>query len=189
MPATPAFGETVAQWRLTMRTEVKKASALPTAMFDACDPMLETRLVETAESMLACLQEPAPSVAEQPTGEQRIEQVSSAELRLLPRLMQRVDAGPLSLDDGLQAEYFAVLIDTWSQPEGRSRATAARRLTRDFAPGTPDALDDAAAELWQCTQAALAGDADADARLHDVCKRIAAGAIVQQAQRPDGAPA
>ena len=83
-PTGPAFGEAVAQWHLALRTEVKKSSALPTAMFDACDPMVETRLVETAESMLACLQEPAPRLAQPAAGELRIEHVDAARGHPLP---------------------------------------------------------------------------------------------------------
>lgn len=181
--ATPAFGEQVAQWRLQLRTEVKKASALPTAMFDVCDPMVETRLVETVESMLACLQEPAPEVVEQAAGEQRIERVVAAELQQLPQHLRHADASAPSLDDGLQDEYFAVLIDTAAAAEPGARATAGRLLARDFAPRADAASDDAADELWRCTQAAVAGEAGAEAQLAELCKRIAAGAL----QRPSEA--
>ena len=187
-PAGPAFGEAVAQWRLDLRTEVKKASALPTAMFDACDPMIETQLVDAAESMLACLQQPAPSLSIQTTGELRIELVEAAELRRLPQLLQQGGAPLLRLDDGLQAEYFAVLLDSWAQPESSSRQTAARLLARDFAPGSNGQTEWDAGELWSCTQAVLAGEGDADGRLAELCKRIAAAAILQQDGEPGTPP-
>ena len=44
--ANDGFREAVAQWRLNLRTEVKKSSSRPSAMFDASDPMPETGLAE-----------------------------------------------------------------------------------------------------------------------------------------------
>ena len=131
--------------------------------------------------MLACLQQPAPKLTVQADGEQRTERVSAAELQRLPHLLQSTADDALSLDDGLQAECFAVLVDLAQQGDATTRTNAAQLLARDFAPDADAALDGATAELWACTQAAIRGDAEADARLADLCRSIAAGALATPA--------
>ena len=44
------FPETVAQWRLQLRTEVKNSSALPTSVFHARDAQLEAMLAASTEA-------------------------------------------------------------------------------------------------------------------------------------------
>lgn len=127
------FREAVAQWRLNLRTEVKKASSLPSAMFDACDPMLETRLAESAEAMLACLQEPADHLRDPgDRADKRLEHVAAAELRALPQRIGAIDDERLDLRTGLSSEYLGILIDTACLGVGPARHGALQLLQRDF---------------------------------------------------------
>lgn len=169
--AVPAFGEAVAQWRLALRTEVKRASSLPTSMFDACDPMLETRLAESAEAMLTLLHEPDQALAQtQEQGEKRLEQVAGSELAALPN---RIRAGgspaPTSVDDGLDVEYLGILTDTCTTADGEARSGAAALLVRDFGIAPDTDLDRATRELASAMQGAVRSET-----LDDVCRRVAA---------------
>ena len=186
-PDVPAFGEAVAQWRLQLRTEVKRASSLPTSMFDACDPMLETRLAETTEAMLARLHEPDAAVAApQKDGEKRLEQVTTAELAQLPsRLGDGRDARPLGVDDDLAAEYLGVLTDTCATAHGAARDGAATLLVRDFG------IDPAADLATSAQRIAAALQETRTPELDQVCARIAAAiavAMQQQERRPAEPP-
>lgn len=130
------FRETVAQWRLHLRTEVKKTSSLPSAMFDACDPMLETRLAESAEAMLACLQEPADHLRDRSTGaDKRLESVSAEDMRNLPAAVDAVAPAPLDLGHGLLPEYLGVLTDAAWHATGPALHGAMQLLRRDFGLG------------------------------------------------------
>ena len=182
-PDVPAFGEAVAQWRLQLRTEVKRASSLPTSMFDACDPMLETRLAETTEAMLARLHEPDAAVAApQKEGEKRLEQVAAAELAELPRrLGDGRDARPLGIDDDLAAEYLGVLTDTCTTATGAARHGATQLLVRDFGIDPMADLTSSAARIAAALQETSTPELD------QVCARIAAAiavAMQQQGQPP-----
>ena len=180
--AVPAFGEAVAQWRLALRTEVKRASSLPTSMFDACDPMLETRLAETTEAMLALLHEPDQAIAQpQEQGEKRLEQVSLAELAALPnRIRSGGSAGiRLDVDHGLDVEYLGILTDTCSTADGDARTGAASLLVRDFGIA-PDA------DLERATRELAAGMQDTvqPETIDAVCRRIAAAVALAAHQDP-----
>lgn len=191
-PAGQSFREAIANWRLALRTEVKKSSALPTAMFDACDPMLETRLAETAEAMLACLQEPDPALADQntPGGEQRLEVIQAAELRCLPRQIAAVEPGALDLQSGLPAEYLAILADACCTSTGPQQQHAVRRLCQDFAV-TPDSDLDALTQLL-AEQAGVAAAPEAHAAseldLATTCRRVAAAVLLHSLPKPAAAP-
>lgn len=127
------FREAVAQWRLNVRTEVKKASSLPSAMFDACDPMLETRLAESAEAMLACLQEPADHLRDPgDLADKRLEHVPPEDLRALPQRIGTIDDEALDLRTGLSTEYLGILIDTACVAVGPAQHGALQLLQRDF---------------------------------------------------------
>lgn len=132
--ANDGFREAVAQWRLNLRTEVKKSSSLPSAMFDACDPMLETRLAESAEAMLTCLQEPGAELRDPgDSAEKRVEHVSADELRQLPTRIAAVEVVPLDLRTGLLAEYLGILTDIACVGNGPAQHGALQLLQRDFA--------------------------------------------------------
>jgi len=185
-PDVPAYGEAVAQWRLQLRTEVKRASSLPTSMFDACDPMLETRLAETTEAMLARLHEPDAAVASpQKDGEKRLEQVADDELARLPgRLGDGRDARPIGLDDDLVAEYLGVLTDTCTTATGAARHGALQLLVRDFGIEPTADLASSARHIATALQETSTPELD------QVCARIAAAIAValQQQEQPPAEP-
>lgn len=185
-PDVPAYGEAVAQWRLQLRTEVKRASSLPTSMFDACDPMLETRLAETTEAMLACLHEPDAAVASpQQDGEKRLEQVADDELARLPRLLgDGRDARAIGLDDDLVAEYLGVLTDTCTTATGAARHGAAQLLMRDFGIEPTADLASSARRIAAALQETSTQELD------QACARIAAAIAValQQQEQPPPEP-
>ncbi|HEX5050381.1 MAG TPA: hypothetical protein VFZ65_01285 [Planctomycetota bacterium] len=164
-----------AQWQRVVQTEVKRSSSLPTAMFDACDPMLETRLAESAESMLNRLHEPQAEVvaATDPTAEKRVERVEPAELTALP---QRI-AGPdlvLNVGSGLPEEYLAILTDMCCVATGPAQAGAANLLQRDFGLSRTTDVAELAQLLAQRVQGTepSASDPVAEAALEGVCLRV-----------------
>lgn len=176
--AAASFREAIANWRLALHTEVKKASALPTAMFDACDPMLETRLRETAEVMLARLQEPDPSLVGEttPNDDQRLEVVTGVELRALPQQVATGEHGPLDLQSGLGGEYLAILADTCCSATGPLQHHAVQRLCQDFGVSPHSDLDALTQLLAQQAKAAVAANAKprSDEDLASTCRRVAA---------------
>lgn len=183
----PHFPEAVAQWRLALRTEIKSTSSLPTSMFHAHDPMLETMLAQTTENMLARLLEPAP--ADQGTasdGGQRTETVTPAELQALPqRLRDHADA-PIDLDDGLAAESLAVLADACCSGHEAAAAGAAGLLRTDLALAPGEAPAAVAARLSQLLQRTLADRPVAPEALASLGERLAA-AIARRDGEPPGA--
>ncbi|MCU0864091.1 MAG: hypothetical protein MUC36_09880 [Planctomycetes bacterium] len=178
------FTEAIAQWRLQLRTEVKRASSLPSSMFDACDPMLETRLCETAESMLNRLPQPAAGLDRPaPSGEQRIESVSRDELRRLP---QRIHGGPLppaELDQGLGDEFLAILADLCHAEGGTARERAAQLLVQECGLGADGDLDTAARQLWRLLPGVGEPMPGAEHELAALCRRIAATALGRAVDR------
>lgn len=177
--ANDGFREAVAQWRLNLRTEVKKSSSLPSAMFDACDPMLETRLAESAEAMLACLQEPDDHLRDPgDSAEKRLEHVSPAELRQLPTQVAAIAVVPLDLRTGLLAEYLGILTDTACVANGPAQHGAVQLLQRDFGLDRGADIAGLAELLTQQVQDSLAHCADASEataeQLTVACQRLAA---------------
>ena len=171
-----SFREAIAHWRLVLHTEVKRASSLPTAMFDACDPMLETRLAETTEAMLAHLHDPAPRLAagDEAEAEGRLEVVTSDELRALPRQLTCDQHAP-DLLTGLGAEYLAALADACCLATGTAQRRAVDLLGRDFGIGPDTDLARLAQQVAapQDGHGASARRATAE-ELDQTCRRIAA---------------
>ncbi len=182
------FPETVAQWRLQLRTEVKNSSALPTSVFHARDAQLEAMLAASTEAMLARLQVPAPAVRTAPPGggEQRLEAVPAAELRALPTRL--ADDGPTPrLDDHAAVEALAVLTDAALGPDPVAAATA-RALLRDRLRADRDAdVEETAARLRQCLLAGLADDPAVAEAIAAVARRVAraiAADVTATTERP-----
>lgn len=187
------FREAVAQWRLNLRTEVKKSSSLPSAMFDACDPMLETRLAESAEAMLTCLQEPDGHLRDPgDSHEKRLEQVSPAELQQLPERIAAKDVMPLDLRTGLLAEYLGILTDTACTANGPAQHGAVQLLQRDFAlPANADvpAIADLLLQQVQTSLASCDEIAETSAEeLTVTCQRLAAALALQPPFEPEPEP-
>jgi len=153
------FHGAIAQWRLALRTEVKRASSLPTAMFDACDPMLETRLAQSAEAMLALLQEPAAEhLSDEPRGEQRLETVALAELAQLPVQIGGQAPATIDLEAGQAAEHLGILADLCCRG-GAGERPAATRLCSDFGIASSQQLDTLVQLLAEQTAAVVEGGA------------------------------
>lgn len=175
-PDDPAsYPEAVAQWRLAVRTEVKRASALPTAVFDTCDPMIETQLAQTAEAMLSYLHEPT-AVAPSGSGEEsdkRLEPVTADELRRLPPLVAPDALAVPDLDAGTAAEYLAVLADACDSGDAAAVACALALLQRDF-DLEPGPTDQAAKAVVAAVGATLVDGALDLSDLDRACARLRA---------------
>jgi hypothetical protein len=180
-PAAPAsYPEAVAQWQLDVRTEVKQTSSLPSAVFDACDPMIETQLAQTTEAMLACLQEPTLAATRQSSegGEKRIEIVRGDELRLLPTLLRDGGEAP-DLDAGMAAEYLTVLTDAGGSGHEVAATGARALLLRDFGIHSNISAEELRSKLVEVlTRAAEEGTMAAEA-VDAQCVNIAAIVAVQ----------
>ncbi len=171
------FPETVAQWRLQLRTEVKNSSALPTSVFHARDAQLEAMLAAATEAMLARLQVPAPDVRTTPAGgvEQRLEAVPAAELRALPARLAGDGPTP-RLDDRAAVEAFAVLTDAALGPDPVAATTAIALLRDRLGATTAADVEVTAAQLRQCLLAGMAADPAVAEAVAAIARRVA-GAI------------
>jgi hypothetical protein len=187
-PRREHFQEAIAHWQLRLQTEVKKASSLPTAMFDACDPMLEAKLAEATEGIFTWLLNQCPPAGDRlPEEDKRLEQVSTAELaQLAAMLAQQPATDEPVLDDGQQAEYLGILADACSTGDPVVQAHAARHLQRDFPLARTDAEHDLAAALFEQVRTLLAGGAVDDATIERTSACIAA--VVLRALDRDAPP-
>lgn len=192
----PSEGEhyraAIARWQLGLQTELKRASSLPSAMFDACDPMLEARLAEATESLFRALLELEPQAGRPATDAQQLEVVRPDELAALLAAAaggQFAAAAPPPIDEDDDAEFFAILAETCGRGDGpwQQRASALLGATAaDDLDGRSD-LDDLDA-LTAAIAARVAGDAPlpsaATAALATACRR-AATAVWQEVRRAD----
>ena len=188
-----AFLEAISQWQLAARTELKRASSLPSSMFDASDPMVEARLAEAVDAMMRRLERPQSTPAPaNPSGdhlERGTEQVSLEALRALPREI-RVDLDAADLDDRISAEYLNVLIDACTTGDAPVRRAARELLAKDFDVAVDRDLRAASDSLADClTRHASAGAANTQSRrsLEALCAAIAA-TVVDRADADEEAP-
>lgn len=185
--AGESFPEAVAQWRLTLRTEVKNTSSLPTSVFHARDATLEALLAASTETMLARLQTPERATG---TGAgfgagQRLERIEVAELRSLPTVLRAGGAGTPRVDDHARTEALGVLVDAALGPDTAAAATAAELLRQRFAVGaTGDAAVDAA-QLRQLLAPALPAVAAGGPALDAVARAV----VHVLARQASGCPA
>ena len=171
-PRGANFEEAIAHHRLELHTELKKTTSLPSAMFDASDPMLEARLCEATESIFRCLLELDTPDDDKEAGEQRLEGVTPAELHEL----LCTAAGEMSgddvpaLEDGLAREFAVILADTCSRGYGVASKQAAALLRRDSSSMLHDLT-----ELTRAVAARVSGDEPvADPKTFDaLCHRVA----------------
>jgi len=180
-----AFREVISQWQLDARTEVKRASSLPSSMFDAADPMVEARLGEAVAVMMQLLHRPdEPGTAERASGEhleRRAEQVSTEELRALPDRIRR-EVADADLDDKVSSEYLNLLIDACTTGDARVRRGARELPARDFSIAATADLDAATAAISRCLREVGAANADRSrdlAQLEELCGAIAATVVTQ----------
>jgi hypothetical protein len=186
------FLEAVAQWRLELRTEVKRSSSLPTAMFDACDPMLETSLAATTEAMLARLQQPGPEVAKtEAAGEMRVELVTSDELSQLPRHLVGNLSTAADLEAALDTEFLGVLTDTCATATGAGQEHAIRLMAAEFRLEPHEDLDHATTRLWEQVRGAVTDETSAgfnavavEKLCRQVVRTVANGVVQTREERP-----
>lgn len=186
--ATP-FREAISQWQLAARTEVKRASSLPSSLFDAADGMIEARLAETVETMLQLLQR-APDAPHQGRAsgehlEQRAEQVSQEELRALP-LAFGAEPAAVDLDDRAAGEYFNLLVEIFKTGDEATAAAARGRLLSDVPADAAADLDAATAALAGSLRGLARGSAGAEADLRVVERLCAAVGAAARLQRGPG---
>ena len=126
-----SFQEALAHWQLLLQTELKRASSLPTAMFDACDPMLEARLCEATEGMFLRLLELEPSGNGRTIEEAlRLEAVPAVEIgAFLRRIGECTTAAAPDLAESEAAEFHAVLVDVLRHESSAAQVRAATLLT------------------------------------------------------------
>jgi len=179
------FQEAIARWQHKLQTEVRKTSSLPTAMFDACDPMLEAKLAETTEGIFTWLLNHGPPSDQQqkPQSELHLEMVAREEIAACIRqvLSQPPPTAPL-LDDNAIVERLGVLVDACCTGDPAVQKHAARHLCREFeiVPETDVGL--LTQQLQECFAVALTGDEAAAAAVEATSMQLAA-AVTQAITR------
>ena len=172
-PGSEHFEEAIARWQLHMQTEVKRVSALPTAMFDSCDPMLEATLASATERILAALCSGGPASTDIHPGTLHLEQVTRAELAAL---CLRLSAGapvPPDLGEGAPEELISVLVDLCHTGEPKAREQAARHLSQHL-DVTPAELEQLTGDLASALHRWLGQDEATSTDLEAACQRVAA---------------
>lgn len=184
--AGESFPEAVAQWRLTLRTEVKSTSSLPTSVFHARDATLEAMLAASTEAMLARLQTPSRA-APSPVGAgggQRLERIDAAELRALPARLRDDGARLPRVDDGARTEAIGVLADAALGADPAAAATAADLLRQRFGIAATGDRDADAAQLRQYLSAALPAEAGGSPALDAVARAVVDALAARQPACP-----
>jgi hypothetical protein len=167
------FEEAIARWQLHMQTEVKRVSALPTAMFDSCDPMLEAKLASATARILASLSSGGPGSTDIHPGTLHLEQVSKAELAALCRRLSAGAPVPPHLGEGAPEELISVLVDLCHTGEPKAREEAARHLSQHL-DVTPAELEQLTGELACALHRWLRQDEASGGELEAACHRVAA---------------
>lgn len=177
------FQEAIARHQLALQTELKRSSSLPTAMFDASDPMLEARLCEATESIFRSLREHdvAPD-DDTPAADLRLERVGISETAMLVRACLRGDYAPEpapDLREHEQEEYFAILAETSARAHGAPQQRAARILCGDSSDDLRT-LDELVEGIARSIRGAATGT---DPELDEMCRRLA-GTVLRVAYAP-----
>lgn len=138
------FTEAIAHWQLALQTELKRASSLPTAMFDACDPMLEARLCQATEGIfLRLLELGSPGLgAEQDSDNRRLEIVSRNEIAAFLQRMAGSSADDDAAPDlvaGEAEEFHGILVDAVLCDMSAARVRA-EQILQQAHEADPDAL-------------------------------------------------
>ena len=182
------FEAAIARHRLDLQTQLKHSTSLPSAMFDASDPMLEARLCAATEGIFQKLLEWDAPRALPTGGEQRLEKISKHELVgvLMAALHGEFDrATAPRLDEHKDEEFFAILAEAAARSTGKAQERAQSLLTAQHARDAAT-IDDAARALADALTATLRGtcdpsvDGDGDAMdedslaLQQLCERVAA---------------
>lgn len=156
-----------------MQTEVKRVSALPTAMFDSCDPMLEATLQSATERILRSLINcGGPASTDIHPGTLPLEKVSAAELTALCQRLAQGPPVPPDLGEGAPEELLSVLIDLCHTGERAAREQAARHLCLHL-DVTPAELEQLTGDLATALTRYLGADLPAGKVIDEACQRVA----------------
>jgi hypothetical protein len=172
------FQAAIARHQLDLQTQLKRTTSLPSAMFDATEPMLEARLCEATESIFRQLLEfdtPQPIPVD---GEMRLECVSPQELTATLDAAVRgefSDSEVPALGEHQDAEFVAILAEAAarSRDQAKQRAVSLLAQMGNAAARDLDSLATSLIEQLNVLDPATGGDAEAEARLRDLCGRVA----------------
>ncbi len=183
------FEAAIARHNLDLQTQLKRTTSLPSAMFDAQDPMLEARLCAATEGIFQELLAHDGSAEPTAQGHKILETVLPHELTAALHAALHGefddDAQP-RLADGMDAEFTAVLCEAAARSMGPAQARASAEL-KALAQGQPE-LQQLTHELQRRLDEAIDQDAAQDPAALDALLR----AVVQQALQKasdDGGPA
>lgn len=159
-------------------------SSVPQEIFDSTDPMLEARLTELTEDALRLLRGRGHMPSQEAIANLPLEPVAAEEIAgFLHTLAARPDGGRPPLLEGIENEFFGVLIDTYLT----ARAAMQRRalnLLKDGLDLSPEAgLDRLTSDL--VTTLASLGKKGSDERLESLCKQIATAVVVASPELGD----
>ncbi|MEQ1634469.1 MAG: hypothetical protein ABL997_18955 [Planctomycetota bacterium] len=172
------FQAAIARHQLDLQTQLKRTTSLPSAMFDATDPMLEARLCEATEGIFRQLLEfdtPQPIPTD---GEMRLEGVSPQELATVLDAAVRgefADSESPELSEHQDAEFVAILAEAAARSRDQAKQRAVELLAERGSNAARD-LDSLASSLIAQLLAIdpdTGGDARQEARLKDLCNRVA----------------
>ena len=147
------FTAAIAHHHLTLQTELKRSTSLPSAMFDANDPMLEARLCEATEGIFRRLLEHDTAPAPAAGGEVRLENVAPAELAALLCAAHQgafADDRAPDLQEHADAEFAALIAEICARSHGAPQQRAAdllRGARPTGAAATPADIDALTHEL------------------------------------------
>lgn len=184
-PDAEHFEAAIARHRLDLQTQLKRSTALPSAMFDATDAMLEAQLCAATEGIFQQLLEWDAPQALPTDGEQRLEKVSKHELTglLVAALHGEFDGEAPKLDEGSAAEFAAILAEAAARSVGKAQQRSQQLLAQQNAADAAT-MDDAARAIADGLAAILRrhdgarpdGDGDAvseqELALRNLCDRI-----------------
>lgn len=196
------FEAAIARHRLDLQTQLKRSTALPSAMFDQSDAMLEAKLCAATEGIFQKLLEWDAPRALPTDGEQRLEKVGKHELAglLIAALHGDFARGEMpKLEEFAAAEFAAILAEAAARsvgaPQERALSLLKAQAARDAATLDEAALDIStglAALLRGGSGERLDGDGDAmseqESALRQLCDRIADAAARSVDDAANGAP-
>lgn len=130
-PAAEDVRAAIAGWQLRIQTDVKRTSSLPTSMFDACDPMVEAALADSAAHIFRRLMAygPPPGYEDLREDELRAESVTPREIATMcVQLAGEEQIDPPDLTEGSDLEYLWILLDFCLEERGPVRERARETL-------------------------------------------------------------
>lgn len=176
------FEAAIARYQLDVQTQLKRATSLPSAMFDASDPMLEARLCEATEGIFQQLLEYDEANEGGTAGEQRLETVSREELT---KTLRAAVAGDFDdsesprLAENAQEEFLALLAEAVARSNGAPQQHAAELLWAQGqgAEHEMESLMHAFAERLAVLDDEGGSSPEDEQHLGELCQRVAAAVV------------